>query len=469
MPANQSNPLRVVDATGGVTALRWVEKTAKETRPPIGENQDFYAGNIRNITSRYLVGVTLPGSASEDITIAYGPVDPRWDTHDDIRVSSITRQGVTADYAISAYYPFGKFVEIVEQPGDGGEDLIGYLFEGRLNYDPESSGSETCQNVIPDLSVDADGSRDIVICTANDSGFDPGSGGGWTLPPGPEIEPPPPDQDVPEFNSAFGSQIYELTIVGSVNGQLVNRSHASRPNRIEGMARRRLLYVEDGLSRRTEYLTNAFEEVGGVIEPEGNSTIRGYDYRGNVTSVTVSAKPDPATGQPSAPPLVTTYTYAAECTSATKPKCNKPLTMTDPNLNITEYEYNDRGQLTREIGPAPAPGAARPVTRNTYTERTAMILDANGGYVPAGPPISLLTRTSVCRTTENCEGTADEIVTEYDYGPTTGPNNLLLRGVAVTAANGDGQMQTLRTCYGYNYFGERISETQPAANLAACP
>ncbi|NCP12216.1 MAG: hypothetical protein GW859_09770, partial [Sphingomonadales bacterium] len=59
---------------------------------------------------------------------------------------------------------------------------------------------------------------------------------------------------------------------------------------------------------------------------------------------------------------------------------------------------------------------------------------------------------------------ADEVVTDYDYGPNSGPNNLWLRGVAVTA---DGT--TLRTCYGYDANGRKISETQPNANLGSCP
>jgi hypothetical protein len=39
-----------------------------------------------------------------------------------------------------------------------------------------------------------------------------------------------------------------------------------------------------------------------------------------------------------------------------------------------------------------------------------------------------------------------------------------MRGVVVTA---DGQ--SLRTCYGYNKFGDKISETSPRAGLGGCP
>lgn len=52
----------------------------------------------------------------------------------------------------------------------------------------------------------------------------------------------------------------------------------------------------------------------------------------------------------------------------------------------------------------------------------------------------------------------------YDYGPTTGVNNLLLRGVVVNA-NG----AVSRTCYGSDRNGNRISETSPNANLTSCP
>ncbi|MBK8375903.1 MAG: hypothetical protein IPL18_14005 [Sphingomonadales bacterium] len=169
------------------------------------------------------------------------------------------------------------------------------------------------------------------------------------------------------------------------------------------------------------------------------------------------------------PDQETLYEYEPECTPATQARCNKPLKITDPKGNITEYSYNDRGQVLTETKPAPTVGAPRPKVTNTYTMRTAYIKDQNGAVVAAGPPISLLTQSSSCISTTACAGTLDEVVTTYDYGPTTGLNNLRLRGVAVTAKNNAGQLETLRTCYQYNYFGERISETKPSANVAVCP
>jgi YD repeat-containing protein len=63
-----------------------------------------------------------------------------------------------------------------------------------------------------------------------------------------------------------------------------------------------------------------------------------------------------------------------------------------------------------------------------------------------------------------CAQPSDEVLTTYDYGPDSGPNNLLLRGKAVTA---DGK--TARTCYAYDALGNKISETSANAQLANCP
>ena len=66
-------------------------------------------------------------------------------------------------------------------------------------------------------------------------------------------------------------------------------------------------------------------------------------------------------------------------------------------------------------------------------------------------------------------GATDEVVTAFEYGPDSGPNNLLLRGIAVTGVNSAGVIETQRTCYGYDDYGNKISETSPLANLSVCP
>jgi YD repeat-containing protein len=92
----------------------------------------------------------------------------------------------------------------------------------------------------------------------------------------------------------------------------------------------------------------------------------------------------------------------------------------------------------------------------------------------AGPAIWIQTATSTCRTSAAtgtpCATAGDEVRTEFDYGPDSGPNNLQLRGQTVTSTDG-GVTTTLRTCYGYDSLGRRISETQPngTASLTSCP
>ncbi len=222
--------------------------------------------------------------------------------------------------------------------------------------------------------------------------------------------------------------------------------------------------VRNGLSQTTSFLYNAMGDVSKATYPEGNAIEYKFGDRYNVTEVI--RHPKPGSGGAA---MTTRYEYMPSCSTATQNYCNLPTSVIDPRGNRTDYTYNSRGQILTSTGAAPTPGSTRQVTTYTYTMRTAFILDSNGAAVAAGSPISMLTRKSECLITENCAGTADEVVTEYDYGPTSGPNNLLLRGVTVTAANSAGQMEVNRTCYGYNYFGEKISETRPKAGLTVCP
>jgi hypothetical protein len=148
--------------------------------------------------------------------------------------------------------------------------------------------------------------------------------------------------------------------------------------------------------------------------------------------------------------------------------CVQPATVTDANGNTTTRTYSPvHGGVLTETGPAV--NGVQPQTRFQYAERQARLSDGT----EAGPEIWVLTGERFCRTTAangpTCAGgAADEVTTEYDYGPTSGPNNLLLRGTTVTSVD-NGVETLLRTCYGYDALGRRISETQPNANLAACP
>jgi hypothetical protein len=206
-------------------------------------------------------------------------------------------------------------------------------------------------------------------------------------------------------------------------------------------------------------------------DPEGIHTDRVWDMatRNLLLSTQIA---EPGSGLAN---IVTSATY--NCTPATIRICDKPVTATNARGNVIDYSYSaTHGGLLSETLPAASAGAPRPQTRHTYAQRHAWISNGAGGYVQAATPVWVRTETSTCRTSAATgnpaapcvAGALDEVRTVYDYGPNSGPNNLLLRGQMVTAET-QGALMTLRTCFGYDVQGRRISETQPNANLGSCP
>ncbi|RDC58918.1 hypothetical protein HME9302_00094 [Alteripontixanthobacter maritimus] len=191
-------------------------------------------------------------------------------------------------------------------------------------------------------------------------------------------------------------------------------------------------------------------------DPEGNW--REYYYLGRPKRVTrVEHHPKPNSTE-----AVRVETAVYGCSAA--PCKASPTRITDAKGAQTDYTYDlTHGGVLTKTAPADASGV-RPQTRYTYAQRHAR--DASGAAL--SPPVWVLASESYCRTSSasgnGCAaGASDQVVTVYDYGPTSGPNNLWLRGTAVTA---DGQ--TLRTCFGYDAFGQKISETQPKGNAGSC-
>jgi YD repeat-containing protein len=193
-------------------------------------------------------------------------------------------------------------------------------------------------------------------------------------------------------------------------------------------------------------------------DPEGSKMVLQYDNYRNITQSTRYPKPGS-----SLTPIVLQATYA---TGNIKTQ-TKPLSITDGNGNETDYTYdpNHGGVLTET---KPAVNGIRPQTRYSYAQRSAWISNGSGGYVQAASPVWLLTGESFCKTSAwtgtACATAGDEVVTPYEYGPDSGPNNLLPRGAVVTA---DGQSR--RTCHVYDAQGNRIAETKPNAGLTSCP
>ena len=149
---------------------------------------------------------------------------------------------------------------------------------------------------------------------------------------------------------------------------------------------------------------------------------------------------------------------------------NKPLSMTDARGNTTTLDLRARAWRSADRDRArPWTACSRPQKRYSYVQRTRPARRRKRGRAAglAARPHVHLPDGQPGHDRPGCAlGAADEVVTSYDYGPDTGPTNLLLLGQSVTA---DGT--TLRTCYAYDGQGRKISETSPGgtAGLAACP
>jgi YD repeat-containing protein len=229
-------------------------------------------------------------------------------------------------------------------------------------------------------------------------------------------------------------------------------------NTVEGY----VLQSTDQLSRVTKYEYDAGARLSKVTYPDLNYVTFTYDVRGNIISKTEYPKPNSGLA-----PITETAKYPTICNNSIT--CNRPISVTDARGQTTTFEYDiperrqavyyfgeggpaptyfpyDFGttQPTKVTSPEPIPGAIRPEIRNQYK-------------------YGALIRSAYCRTQASCIGTADEVVTTYDYGGTEGDARLLY-GLSVTA---DGQ--TLTTCYGYDANSRRVTETPPRANVAVCP
>ena len=165
----------------------------------------------------------------------------------------------------------------------------------------------------------------------------------------------------------------------------------------------------------------------------------------------------------SANDLVSTASYPQTCYASSSKRCNKPDYVIDARGNRTDYTYHAAtGNIATETGPAV--NGVRPQKRYTYEQRYAGVKNSAGSIVSAATPVWLLIQDSECKTNSSCTSTSDEVRTTYEYGGSGTANALRLRGKV--AASGS---LNLRTCYGYDNEGNRISETAPRAGLTSCP
>jgi hypothetical protein len=197
--------------------------------------------------------------------------------------------------------------------------------------------------------------------------------------------------------------------------------------------------------------------------PDLNKVQYSYDLYGNVTENRRIAKPGTGLAD-------IVETAAFNCVGAIM-NCNKPISMTDANSHTTNYTYDPtHGGLLTQMGPAPVASGARPLTVNTYAQRYAWTKNSSGVLVQETVPVWVLSTSTMCQTVAGanpspvCDGTAPQTMTTYQYGATGGAEALLVKGVAVASGG-----TTLRTCYSYDQYSRKISETKPNANLSVCP
>lgn len=197
-----------------------------------------------------------------------------------------------------------------------------------------------------------------------------------------------------------------------------------------------------------------------VTHPEGNYETFTYNDRFNITSKTSF----PKTG--SSLSAITQYaSYDTNCININT--CNSPNSYTDGKGNVTDWTYTSYGKKASERRPAPTAGGARPLTLYTYTQKAAYVL-VGGMLASTGEPIWMVDTETQCQTVPGsnsvtCDPSANQTVTTYLYGADGTADNLLIRGKTVASGG-----VTLRTCYEYDRWRHKVSETSPNANLQVC-
>jgi len=264
------------------------------------------------------------------------------------------------------------------------------------------------------------------------------------------------DGKVASVTNASGTWTYSYTSPGDYGTTTVTNPLGEQTYVKYHRDRGYVTESRDPLNRWTYYTYDAGYRPARITYPEANYVDYTYDARGNITTKT--SAPRPAVGGPI---LVEQAGYDATCADIVI--CNRPRWTDDARLGRTDFDYspstptnlamygNSSQTWPIRLGSgkpitvtSPAVGGIRPQVRTTYA---------------TGMP----TRASSCLTQASCAGTADEVVTTFEWGGTETTSRYLF-GKAVTT-NG----QSLRTCYGYDNQGRVISETPPKAGLASCP
>jgi hypothetical protein len=267
------------------------------------------------------------------------------------------------------------------------------------------------------------------------------------------------------------------------DGDCTNETSITDPNNVTiylNFTKTSPCSMTDAFGNTTSFLyegAHQNNDIGGVysdgsflkeaVYPEGNKYQAEYlgPFRAISKETLVPKLGSPLTN------LVKQYGYGNSCTTppGSYQNCAKPTWIKDPKGNQTDFTYASHGGVLTEMQPAPTAGASRPLKLYGYVQKTGYIKNSGGSLVPAATAIWMLSSQTQCQTvagtsTTTCDPGGPQVVTNYQYGPDGTADNLLVRGVALTA---DGQ--TRRACFGYDEYSRRISETKPNAGLSVCP
>jgi len=225
-------------------------------------------------------------------------------------------------------------------------------------------------------------------------------------------------EDPPTFDPAI--PLVEYTTTSSVTDPLGHVRSISIKSKLYSplYARRvdRITSATNGEQKTTTYNYNNQYRPFEIIQPEGDKVAYFYDPRGNITSIVQTAKVGGQT-------ITTSAAYPTACDASSDAVvgetnykvCNKPKTMTDGRLALTDFAYSTiHGGLETITQPAPIGGAVRPQTRNTYSSYSAWYKNAAGTLFQA-PAVYLPSATSQCQTSASCVGSADETKTRFQY------------------------------------------------------
>lgn len=171
----------------------------------------------------------------------------------------------------------------------------------------------------------------------------------------------------------------------------------------------------DGLQRKTAYELNQYSNqfstdelnIRKIIDPEGGVIEYATDERLNVVERKKFAKSGGSY-------ITERAEYPSTCSVYTAKICNKPIGVFDGNGGQTSYTYdaNHGGVLTKTLPPNRQ--GIRLKIAYSYEQRVARFKNASGQIVDGSPIWKLLSQRT-CQTSASCGGTADEVVTSYEY------------------------------------------------------